>query len=287
MFLQKFTVTAPTATAFSALYNSVGVFTTNVPNARQWQFTFNGNFTSLERFEIIYDFSKVDSFGYSIRFEGNLNGFITCDKQIYACDKYIKYIPQTEEDVKNKIVRLLFKPPCPGQELVNRSLYYVVNLNDNAVSCNSKCSPNSGYINNYVATIIDGDTINSGNLQSQYTSSSTTICGHKENINGTTVVFLYFTEATNADDVSYWNFTNMKSGWVIQFINLTQLSSQQFYFSYQNDVNNSSTPISCSYNYSNFTDCTIAFIWNPNTYCFLSADATYDDLYPITTSTTC
>ena len=230
VFLQKFTVTAPTATAFSALYNSVGVFTTNVPKSRQWQFTFNGNFTSLERFEIIYDFSQVDTFGYSIKFEGDLNGFITCDKQIYACDRYLKYIPQTEEDIKNKIVRLLFKPPCPGQELVNRSLYYVVNLNDTA--CSSECYTNTIIPILTSGTTIDVSTIQSGNSYSTFTYGSTTICGHKEAVNGTTVVFLYFSSIDSFE--SYWKFINLQNGWVVQFGNITKETEGNYTF-YYND----------------------------------------------------
>jgi len=285
VFLQKFTVTAPTASAFSALYNSVGVFTTNLPNARQWQFTFNGNFTSLERFEIIYDFSQVDTFGYSIRFEGNLNGFITCDKQIYASDRYLKYIPQTEEDIKNKIVRLLFKPPCPGQELVNRSLYYVVNLND--TSCPSSCAPTSGQNTTTITgTEIDVSKIQSGISYSQYTSESTTICGHKENISGTTVVFLYFTKAETTDR-SYWTFTNMQKDWVVQFTNLTKVPDQTFFISVQ--ASGAATPITCSYIELTFEDCPIAFNWDGST-CFTTPSTPsglYTDPSPVTEDTTC
>lgn len=134
IFLQKFTVSAPDALTFLSNYNSVGVMTTNAPSKRQWQFTFNGYFTSKSLFEIIYDFSQVDTYGYSITFEGNLNGFLTVDGKIYAADKYLLYIPQTPQDILNKIVRLQFKPPCPRSTTNERSLYYVTNINDAAAS---------------------------------------------------------------------------------------------------------------------------------------------------------
>lgn len=130
VYLQKFIVTAPSALTFSSSYTSVGVVTTNSPGNRQWQFTWNGFFSSTQPFEIVYDFSDVDTFGYQITFEGNLKGFLTLDGQIYASDKYISYIPQTPNDIANKIVRLRFKPPCPRNPVRNRSLYYVLNLND-------------------------------------------------------------------------------------------------------------------------------------------------------------
>lgn len=80
IFLQKFTVTSSDAVPFFANYNSVGIVTTNVPGNRQWQFTFDGSFVSETKFEIIYDFSQVETFGYSILFEGNLSGFVTVDE---------------------------------------------------------------------------------------------------------------------------------------------------------------------------------------------------------------
>ena len=276
VFLQKFTVTAPTATAFSALYNSVGVFTTNVPKSRQWQFTFNGNFTSLERFEIIYDFSKVDTFGYSIKFEGDLNGFITCDKQIYACDRYLKYIPQTEEDIKNEIVRLLFKPPCPGQELVNRSLYYVVNLNDSA--CYKQCYSNSSTPILTSGTTIDFKTISSGSssystYSYSYFFTTTTICAHKETVNGKTVVFLYF---SSIDNTSYWSFVNFSGdNIVVQFANLTDTTDGEFIF-YLDD--SSCTAISAEFNDIGTT----SYPYLDQQDCFTTSTTTYMDPYPIT-----
>jgi hypothetical protein len=137
IYLQKFVVTAPSATTFSSSYASVGVVTTNSPGNRQWQFTWNGSFSSTQAFEIIYDFSQVNTYGYQIRFEGNLNGFITVDGQIYASDKYMKYIPQTQQDILDKIVRLRFKPPC-REPLRNRTLYYVLNLNDTSCDTTSE-----------------------------------------------------------------------------------------------------------------------------------------------------
>ena len=134
IFLQKFSVSAPTVPSFTQTYNSVGVMTTNAPKARQWQFTFNGYFVSKTSFEIIYDFSKVDTFGYSISFEDNLDGFITVDGEIYAATKYLTFIPQTPQDIVDKIVRFQFKPPCPRSSTAKRSLYYVVNLNDSSCS---------------------------------------------------------------------------------------------------------------------------------------------------------
>jgi Pectate lyase superfamily protein len=130
IFLQKFTVSAPSIPSFVSLYASVGVVTTNNPGNRQWQFTWNGVFSSTESFEIMYDFSHVNTYGYSITFEGNLNGFLTLDGKNYASDNYMTYIPQTAQDILDKIVRLRFKPPCPRQPLRERSLYYVLNLND-------------------------------------------------------------------------------------------------------------------------------------------------------------
>jgi hypothetical protein len=147
IFLQKFVVTAPTADSFSSSYASVGVVTTNSPGNRQWQFTWNGSFSSTKAFQIIYDFSAVDTYGYNITFEGNLNGFLTVDGQIYAADKYITYIPQTEQDILDKIVRIRFKPPC-RQPLRDRSLYYVLNLNDG--SCNCKESKGGSNSENYI-----------------------------------------------------------------------------------------------------------------------------------------
>lgn len=275
VFLQKFTVTAPTANAFSALYNSVGVFTTNVPNARQWQFTFNGNFTSLEKFEIIYDFSKVNTFGYSIKFEGGLNGFLTVDKQIYACDRYIKYIPQTEEDIKNKIVRLLFKPPCSPPELVNRSLYYVVNLND--TSCKA-CADSNTTISEEgdLPTPIDVETINSGNLTSTFSYKGTTICGHKNIASGTktTVVFLYFTEI-NISKTSYWAITNIDNDWVVQFENLTTDSSGNYAFNYSSEFCN-------GYKYDVSDIGTNSYTFTTSNSCFTTSTTIYTDPYPIT-----
>lgn len=148
VYLQKFIVTAPSALTFSSSYTSVGVVTTNSPGNRQWQFTWNGFFSSTQPFEIVYDFSDVDTFGYQITFEGNLKGFLTLDGQIYASDKYISYIPQTPNDIANKIVRLRFKPPCPRNPVRNRSLYYVLNLNDS--SCSISATPCFTTIVNHV-----------------------------------------------------------------------------------------------------------------------------------------
>ena len=284
VFLQKFTVTAPTATAFSALYNSVGVFTTNVPNSRQWQFTFNGNFTSLERFEIIYDFSQVDTFGYSIKFEGDLNGFITCDKQIYACDRYLKYIPQTEEDIKNKIVRLLFKPPCPGQELVNRSLYYVVNLND--TSCASGCYSDFETAIGY--ELIDVKTINSGKCTSQYENNGFTVCGHKNVSQGATVVFLYYTTSTGSPLFgSNFAFQNLENGWVVQLTYVTIVPPTGITKIAVQDGSSTEKYYPCSQIYTNLTSSnkTATFTWNGS--CWGSNTNVYTDPYPVTLSTNC
>lgn len=141
IFLQKFTVTAPTATAFVANYNSVGIVTTNSPGNRQWQFTFDGSFTASAPFEIVYDFSKVNTFGFSISFEGNLNGFLNIDDRTCPAGKYLTYIPQTPQDIENKIIRLSLKPPCPQKNAGQvRPLYYLVTLNDTA-SCVSSNAP--------------------------------------------------------------------------------------------------------------------------------------------------
>jgi len=157
IFLQKFVVTAPTADSFSSSYASVGVVTTNSPGNRQWQFTWNGSFSSTKAFQIIYDFSAVDTYGYNITFEGNLNGFLTVDGEIYAADKYITYIPQTEQDILDKIVRIRFKPPC-RQPLRDRTLYYVLNLNDGSCGCyESKGGSNSKNYITFAKTTVGTD----------------------------------------------------------------------------------------------------------------------------------
>jgi hypothetical protein len=218
----------------------------------------------------------VDTFGYSIKFEGDLNGFITCDKQIYASDRYLKYIPQTEEDIENKIIRLVFKPPCPGQELVNRSLYYVVNLNDSA--CYSICYSNSSTPFFVSGTEIDFKTINSGNLYSTYSYTyfftTTTICAHKETVSGKTVVFLYF---SSIDNTSYWSFTNFNgnNNVVVQFVNLTDTTDGEFIF-YLDDA-------SCTAISAEFSDiANYSYPYIDLQFCFQRSTTTYIDPNPIT-----
>jgi len=140
IFLQKFSISAPNATSFVSNYASVGIVTTNAPDERQWQFTWDGTFSSSVRsFELIYDFSQVDSYGYSIYFKGKLNGFLNVDDQLYPATKYLTYIPQTQEDIDQKILRFLFRPPCQKKyNGIERSLYYVTNLKDDDITCACK-----------------------------------------------------------------------------------------------------------------------------------------------------
>jgi hypothetical protein len=57
----------------------------------------------------------------------------------------LKYIPQTQEDIDNKIIRFLFKPPCWKDNVdVVRTLYNVTNLNDTSCKCTSTNSNITG-----------------------------------------------------------------------------------------------------------------------------------------------
>jgi hypothetical protein len=162
IFLQKFSISAPNATSFVSNYASVGIVTTNAPDERQWQFTWDGTFSSSVRsFELIYDFSQVDSYGYSIYFKGKLNGFLNLDGQLYAATNYLTYIPQTQEDIDQKILRFLFRPPCQKKyNGIERSLYYVTNLKDDDITCACKSIDGkiTGHPDNDVMIVqFDGD----------------------------------------------------------------------------------------------------------------------------------
>jgi hypothetical protein len=210
IFLQKFSISTVDALTLDSNYASVGVFTTNTTGARQWQFTFDGLFSTNEAFQIIYDFSKVNTYGYQITFEGTLNGFMNIDGTLYATTKYLKYIPQTQEDIEQKIVRLLFKPPCLKETKgVVRSLYYVTNLNDTSCSCTTTNSSITGTTPNVVlncnvddpTTTVSSDistyvtaTIKDNDLN-DYTIATVTITGYTgtvyircSNINGSSTV---------------------------------------------------------------------------------------------------
>lgn len=137
VYLQNFTINNDVETPlFSYSYASVGIVTTNKPGKRQWAFTLQGAFTE-KHTDIVYDFSQVNTFGYSIRFEGILQGLLIVDDVTYAARKYLKYVPQTPEDIANKVLRFRLRAPCfsaTSNDRPERTLYYQVNLNDNSTS---------------------------------------------------------------------------------------------------------------------------------------------------------
>lgn len=208
IFLQKFSVTAPGAASFLSNYSSVGVMTTNAPQKRQWQFTFNGSFISRSSFEIVYDFSKVNTYGYSITFEGDLNGFLTIDGKIYAADKYLSYIPQTPQDIENKVVRLRFRPPCPRSSTTERSLYYVTNLND------SSCSTITLTSNTKTGTTwsnLDFSQQYNGSYNTYSTSTNTITAGFASCTSGYDITTLDITFSSSVTTSFTFNISNLGS----------------------------------------------------------------------------
>ena len=219
VFLQKFSLSTLDATTFDSNYASVGVVTTNKPGARQWQFTFDGAFSTKQAFQIIYDFSKVDTYGYFIVFEGVLNGFMNIDGTLYAVTKYLKYIPQTQEDIDNKIIRFLFKPPCWKDNVdVVRKLYYVTNLNDTSCTCtttDSSITKNPGIV------------LNMNNLS--YTNTYTNIVNVSVTSSGGNVVEAYVDVVQQTSENILVMAENISDGALVEITNLVEGSTINVY----------------------------------------------------------
>jgi len=99
----------------------------NIPFKRVWNFNLSGNIIkSSNKHILIGDFSKVVTEGYSITFEGPIQGTIIIQNQILDANKYMKY----EYDSDKKIMTWTITNLCKTG-LFEMNLF----INDNTANC--------------------------------------------------------------------------------------------------------------------------------------------------------